>query len=186
MGGVTAGGQWFAGVFYCKNSSSYSLLGSSCWQSTTPRLVDWPTWMYWIFFSPCFPLEGFFQLLTGLVQWATLAGELGITSPFCRVSLMTVLIHCNSLSFDYTDQWDSASLGGDADQVALDSEARVTPLRKQKKRLFNDLLAVKGILHTLLSVFGWLDPFWLSLPHYVVYSFFPFRFPSSFSCILDI
>jgi len=38
------------------------------------------------------------------------------------------------------------------DQVALDSEARVTPLRKQKKRLFNDLLAVKGNVRVFCRV----------------------------------
>lgn len=31
-----------------------------------------------------------------------------------------------------------------ADDVALDSESRVAPLKKEKKRLFNNLLAVKG------------------------------------------
>ena len=31
-----------------------------------------------------------------------------------------------------------------ADDVALDSESRVAPLKKEKKKLFNDLLAVKG------------------------------------------
>ncbi len=67
------------------------------WLTDPPECIEF-------FFSLRFPLEGFFRLLTGSVQWATLAGELEITSPFCRVSLMTVLIHCNSLSFDYTDQ----------------------------------------------------------------------------------
>jgi hypothetical protein len=30
------------------------------------------------------------------------------------------------------------------DEVALDSESRVTPLKKEKKKLFNELVSVKG------------------------------------------
>lgn len=31
-----------------------------------------------------------------------------------------------------------------ADEVALDSESRITPLKNEKKKLFNDLVSVKG------------------------------------------
>lgn len=40
-----------------------------------------------------------------------------------------------------------------ADEVALDSESRVTPLKKEKKKLFNDLVSAKGdILVTFSEV----------------------------------
>lgn len=34
-----------------------------------------------------------------------------------------------------------------SDQVALETEARISPLINEKKRLFNDLLTAKGIIY---------------------------------------
>lgn len=40
------------------------------------------------------------------------------------------------------------------DQAALETEARITPLIHEKKRLFNDLLTLKGTLHNVLLLSG--------------------------------
>lgn len=184
MGGVTAGGQWFAGVFYCKNSSSYSLLGSSCWQSTTPRLVDWPTWMYWIFFlhvflwkvsSNCWQV--WYNGLHWLENWESHLHSAGC--PSWQFWFTAILFLLTTLTNEILHLWVVMQI-----RWLWILKLVLLPWGNRRKGYSMTYLQLKvSCTHCCPCLVGWI-PF--DFPCCVVYSFFPFRFPSSFSCILDI